>query len=606
MFNNASHTPILKLEALDEGKLEHVKIDGIELMLARIDDQVSVLHAKCPHEGSDLSVGDFDGETIKCPMHGWTFNIRTGERLDRPGTCLTQFDSNVIDNEIVIDQQQLANFLAKKSTQSKYCPTGNKTKSVTDLPGPKGLPLLGNMFQIKMPQLPSILRQWSQTFGDIYHIRLPQGPVLVISDSTLIRGLLRERPDTFRRIRTFEGFFKEINGHGVFSQEGEGWERHRRIIVPALNLTHIKDFYPTLNMYTGRLLNKWLASSHKQEDVDLCKVFSDFTGDVAINATLGRDLNMLEGKVDPLREAMIVIFERIVARSLAPFPYWRYIKLPKDRALDRALVVVNKAVTELMQDARDRMAGKEDNEAQTFLDALVSWKDEEGQRLIDEDIHGNAMTMIAAGGDTTAHSLSWVVYYMCTQAGVQQKMQEEADKVLSDSDFLSTKDDFRRVPYINSVIKEAMRLKPVGPFGPHEPNIDVEIEGISVPKGTMMFLMTDTACVDNKNFNNAQSFIPERWMDSPQASPDPQPQASLPFGYGPRLCPGRMLALQQITSVATMLAKNFTISLKDNHPEVKEVFEFTMHPSKIYVNFSDRNEARNNSGRAKFAGADVC
>lgn len=578
------------LDDLPPGTLKSIKIDDLDLMIARVDDQrASVIHAKCPHQGSDLSVGDFDGETIKCPMHGWTFSARTGERVDRPGKCLAQVDCRVVENNIVVDKNLLYKQFANKQSVSNFLPGDGPVKHVKDLPGPKGLPIVGNGLQLKMRNLHTILRNWSREYGGMYHIRLPQGPVLVISDSHIMRPILRERPKTFRRIKMYEGFFKDINGHGVFSQEGENWERHRKIIVPALNLTHISDFYTTLNMYSRRLHKLWHSSASTNESVDLTTMMSDFTGDVAINATLGCDLNMLEGKVAPLRQAMIVIFERIVARSLAPFPYWRYIKLPKDYALDRALAVVNKSVQELMEAARDRMAGKDDSDARTFLDALVSWKDENGQRLSDNDIHGNTMTMIAAGGDTTAHSTSWLIYFMATNPEVQKKMQAEVDAVLGDRSMLESKDDYTRLPYISAVIKEAMRLKPVGPFGPHEPNIDVEIEGVHVPKGTMMFLMSDTGAVDEQNFKNADEFIPERWYESERSKLDSNQQASIPFGYGPRFCPGRMLSLQQITSVAAMLARNFDVTLIDNHPEIEEVFEFTMHPTKIYVNFTERN-----------------
>lgn len=590
--NTEEFIPVKKVDDIPEGEIVSAKVQGVDLMIAWLNGDIVVAHAKCPHEGTDLSTGDFDGETVKCPGHGRVFNMRTGERVDRPGSCITQFESRVIDNQVTIDQESLSQFLSKERNRSPHIPHSDHSIKITDLPAPPGLPLLGNMFQIDMSRMHLIFREWSKVYGDMFRIKLPQGDALVISDPKIIQDILRDRPDTFRRIKTFAPFFEEIDGHGVFSQEGEIWERHRRIIVPALNLTHIQDFDSILNMYVKRLYNKWLEASQNRTVMDLDSELTSFTGDVAINSTLGQDLNLLEGKSNPLRDAMEVIFERIVARALAPFPYWRYIKLPKDRALDRALIVVNKALKDLIQQARDHMQDKNNSEAKNFLDALVSWKDSDGRVLSEHDIHGNAMTMIAAGNDTTGHTLSWIIYNMATHPAIQQKMQQEADNMLGESKWLESKEQFRHGSYIDAVIREAMRIKPVAPLQPHEPNMDVEIDNVFVPKGTILFIATDQPSVDDRNFSDAQSFEPERWSGKIPEGYHHKPKASMSFGYGPRLCPGRMLALTQIASVTTMVARNFNVSLIKNHPPVEEAFAFTMHPTKIRVQFAARNQTQ--------------
>src|SRR3981081_2124136 len=94
-------------------------------------------------------------------------------------------------------------------------------RTLSDLPSPRGLPLLGNALQLDLPRLHLILEEWAEAFGSVYTIGLGPKRIVVCSDPDLLQTALRERPDRYRRFSPIESVSKEMKANGVFSAEGE-------------------------------------------------------------------------------------------------------------------------------------------------------------------------------------------------------------------------------------------------------------------------------------------------------------------------------------------------------------------------------------------------
>ena len=144
---------------------------------------------------------------------------------------------------------------------------------------------------------------------------------------------------------------------GVFSAEGEDWKRQRRLTAHALDANHLRQFFPTLIKVTERLKNRWNSAADKQEAVDVQQDLMRYTVDVTTNLVFGYDMNALEKEGDVIQEHLEKIFPMINRRINALFPYWRYFKLPADRALDKSLVAIRETITGFV--ARARAAGAE-------------------------------------------------------------------------------------------------------------------------------------------------------------------------------------------------------------------------------------------------------
>src|SRR3984893_6074750 len=96
-------------------------------------------------------------------------------------------------------------------------------RNLSDLPSPRGLPLLGNALQLDLPRLHLIFEEWAREFGSTFTVGLGPKRVFVCSDAELSPNALRARPARYRRFSAIESVAKEINFNGLFTVEGEGW-----------------------------------------------------------------------------------------------------------------------------------------------------------------------------------------------------------------------------------------------------------------------------------------------------------------------------------------------------------------------------------------------
>ena len=305
------------------------------------------------------------------------------------------------------------------------------------------------------------------------------------------------------------------------------------------------------------------------------------------------DLNTLETEGDVIQQHLDKIFPAVSRRLFAPVPYWRWFKLPADRELDAAVKQVHELVNGLVADARRRAASEPSAEARpgNFLDAMVATQSDDASAFTDAEVVGNALTMLLAGEDTTSNTLAWMMHMMTEHPAVQARMQDEADRVLGTAnrppDYASTSE----LAYIEAVAHETMRLKPVAPFLWVEPTADIVIGDIHVPKGNPVNVLTAHVAMAAANFADSKSFRPERWLEAAGRSADGHnTQAFLPFGAGPRFCPGRHLAMLEIKMVAAMLCRNFDLSRAPDAPPTEEVFSFTMMPSSVRVRLRQRSQ----------------
>ncbi len=460
----------------------------------------------------------------------------------------------------------------------------------SELPGPKGLPLLGNLLQIDLHKLHLILEEWAGQYGEIYRFQLVNKPVVVISSSELIQHILRDRPETYRRVEAIERISRELGTHGVFAAEGEQWRRQRAVTLQAFKPESLRRFFPTLRAITERLQRRWRQVADSGNPLAVDPDWMRFTVDVTTQFAFGYDINLLENESDDFQrhlESQLPGFNR---RANAPFSYWHYCKLPSDRAMEKSLGIIKETISGFVRQTRERfeqhpeLAGQPTN----FLEALLLTQDEDGACLSDAEIQGNVVTILLAGEDTTAHTLSWLLYLICEHPEVQRKLQKEADTVLGDETLPADLGSLEQLPYLDAVVQETLRLKNVAPMLYLEPNHDVELKGVAIPQGTTLMLLNRYSALLEENFIKARQFMPERWLDANPISCPHNRYAFIPFGAGPRFCPGRNLAMLEIKMAIAMVCRSFTVSRVESVRPVREIFSFTMLPENLLIRFARR------------------
>ena len=464
-------------------------------------------------------------------------------------------------------------------------------KSWNDLDGPPGLPIAGNLFQIRLDTLHRALERWADRYGRLYRVRIGPVWIAVVSDPEAIRRMHRERPGLFRRTRTLEAVATEMGLKGVFASEGDDWLRQRKLVVRALNTAHLRTFFPKLAVIAGRLRRRWEHAADAQAPVDLCRDLMRMTVDAVTALAFGVDFNTLETPGPVIQQNLDKVFPMVHRRVNAAFPYWRYLRLPKDRALDRALAQLRVQVDDILREVRERMRADPSLQASptNFLEAIIAAGDAQKLVVSDDEIVANVCTLLLAGEDTTAHTIAWTVDYFIRHPEHFARARAEVDAVLAPGASVEHIEQVDRFPFLDAFFHEAMRLKPVAPISVLEPMEDVEMVGCLIPKGTAIIGLTRHIATRDEHFGDAARFDPERWLeDDAERRRAHDTSTFLPFGGGPRFCPGRNFALLQIRTVLALLCRNFDVALADPKRLVEERLAFTMMPTGMVVRMRRR------------------
>ena len=466
-------------------------------------------------------------------------------------------------------------------------------RQIRDLPAPRGLPLLGNALQVTPSRIHQDVERWAREFGPLFRIRLGRKQGLVIADHELLAAIMRDRPDGFMR-SPLPG---QIGGEmglpgGVFSAEGEDWRRQRRMVMASFAPGHVRAYFPSLVKVTLRLHGRWKKAARERQTVNLQADLMRFSVDAIAGLAFGRDINTLESGEDVIQRHLDKVLPTIFRRALSVVPYWRYFKLPADRELDRSVAVINATIHDFVAQARQRLRDEPRLRTQprNLLEAMILAADEPDSGLGDQQVAGNVLTMLLAGEDTTANTLAWTIHLMQRNPQALQRAQQEVRSLAPDpARFTLVLMD--QLVFLDACVAETMRLKPVAPFIVLHALRDTTVADVAVPKGTMVWGVMRHDSVSERLFGNPSAFEPQRWLaDAVPPLETPAKRAVMPFGSGPRMCPGRYLALLEMKMAMAMLLASFDIEAVDT-PDggpAKELMAFTMNPVGLRMRLNER------------------
>jgi len=470
--------------------------------------------------------------------------------------------------------------------------TPKAIRRIADLPGPQGLPFLGNALQFRSPSLHLELEAWAAQYGPYYQLRAAGRRILVVSDHQVVASVLRDRPAAFSRTARLREIGQEMGLQpGVFSAEGEDWMRQRRMVMAGFDPGHVRAYYPALVKVAQRLVKRWTQAAQRQETIVLQSDLMRYTVDTIAGLAFGAVVDTLGADGDVIQQHLDKVFPALFRRITAPIPLWRIFPSRADRALARSMVEVNKAVDNFIAQARLRMQAEPQRhtQPQNLLEAMLAAADRPDSGLSDAQVAGNVMTMLLAGEDTTANTIAWMIYLLWTHPQALAKACDEVRSKVRDCQQPSM-DEVVDLEFIEACIHETMRLKPVGPQLPLQANADVVVGDVQVSKGTIVINLLRRDSVREDLVPRASRFEPERWLQSD----NPAKRSSTPFGAGPRICPGRYLAMLEMKIAMTALLGHFDIEFVGtaDGQTPRERLSFAMMPVGLQMRLRTKMQAK--------------
>ncbi|KAM0341685.1 hypothetical protein ACHAPU_009933 [Fusarium lateritium] len=372
------------------------------------------------------------------------------------------------------------------------------------------------------------------------------------------RELLDEICDESRFHKLVVGGVEKLRplaGDGLFTaqHDNQDWGIAHRVLMPLFGPLKIREMFPDMQDVAEQLCLKW-ARSGPSATIDAASDFTRLTLDTIALCTMNFRFNSFYSneKMHPFIESMGAALAEAETQSVLP----EFIGSCRIRALSafrKHVGSIKKLCHELIEDRRRNPIQDKD-----LLNAMMEGVDpKSGLKMSDESIVENLITFLIAGHETTSGMLSFAFYYLLENPWTIEKARAEIDEVVGESNL--TIDHLARMPYINMIIRETLRLMPTAPGFYVTPYKDDVIGGkyhIDANQGLFCFLHLIHR--DPEVWGpDAEDFKPER-MNDEFFNKLPK-NAWKPFGNGMRGCIGREFALQEAQLIIVMILQNFDL-----------------------------------------------
>lgn len=342
---------------------------------------------------------------------------------------------------------------------------------------------------------------------------------------------------------------------GLFHVNGGEHRKHRRLLMPAFAKSRIEAYRDDMVRLTAETLDEFKTGETRDVHADM----TELTLAIATKTLFGEDEGergvalarmMQSWLTNMISPAMLLRYDT------PPLPYWRFLNLT--RQIDRETAAI-------VRDRRKRGDGGD------MLSMLIAARDEDGSALDEDELIGHAGVIFGAGHETSTNALAWTLLFLSQHPQVLRDLEDELGVLKGEP---PTVEDLTRLPLLDGVVKESMRVLPPVPLHPRIVAQDAELGGYRLPAGSELFLSIFHMHRNPDIFPDPDVFDPRRWETA-----KPTVYEYNPFSAGPRMCIGASFAMMEIKIVLAMLLSRFRLDLPE-HSRIDPRVAITMAPKR--------------------------
>ncbi|HWF62558.1 MAG TPA: cytochrome P450 [Nitrospira sp.] len=418
--------------------------------------------------------------------------------------------------------------------------------TLVDVPG--GAPLLGHLGEFKKRPLET-MSEWWRRHGDALRFRLGPKTLHLFSHPDLAEEILVQQADRFVKVydpRKPTGL-SLVLGNGLVTSSGEVWKRHRRIIQPIFHRSRIATMADRMAQVGEQRIAGWV--DHEGKPVDIASEMMQLALEVISQTMFTTSMAQHIGQIShALRVSLKYAFDSF--HNPLRLPSW--VPTPRNREFRSVMQFMDGLIYGLLAERRQSGAQHGD-----LLDLLLQVHDEEtGIGLSDQELRDEALTIFAAGHETTANALAWTWYLLATHPEAKARFHKEIDRVLRGG--TPNADDFQHLPYTRAIFDESLRLYPPAPAVQRKAATNVTVGGLPLPAGALVLVGTHNLHRHPAFWTNPDRFLPERWLDGERPAAR---YAYLPFGAGPRACVGIHFASVEGPLLLALIGRRYDLQL---------------------------------------------
>ena len=418
-------------------------------------------------------------------------------------------------------------------------------------PGPKGLPVLGSLLDLGHDVL-GFLSGCARRYGDMTGFTLAGWPAVLLAHPSLVEEVLVRHPENFAKHRFFWRHVTAIFGQGLLTSEGDFWLHQRRLAAPAFSGARLERYGEVMVRYAQAMLRDWQPG----QSLDLQREAMGLTLKIVAKTLFDAET---DDDVAEIHDRFGEVLEEIAVRFHRPFRIPDAVPLPGNLRYRRGVARIDRLVARILDERRRNPGDRGD-----LLSMLLAARDRQGQPMGARQIRDEAVTLLLAGHETTALTLSWAWHLLSLHPDADARLAEEVRRVLGGRP--PTFADMQNLPFTEQVVTETMRLYPPAYAIGREAVADCEIGGYPIAAGTTVYLSAWVHHRDPRWFDEPLAFRPQRWDDD-LAKRLPR-FAFMPFGGGPRICIGNRFAMMEAMLILATVAQSFTFANEAKQPIV--------------------------------------
>jgi cytochrome P450 len=423
-------------------------------------------------------------------------------------------------------------------------------------------PLLGHT--VSLLRNPLKFLSSLRSHGEVVRIHLGPLPVYMVTSPRLAWQLLAGDADKFDKGVVFDKM-RPLFGEGLATSNGAFNQRQRRMVLPAFQRDRIAGYAETtITGLAAQLADSWQPGQVVALDKEFQDLVLTIAGRTLFSTELGEDV------LTEIQRSIPIMLKYVLVRAFSP-GFVERLPIPANRRFDAAAARLRRVIPEVVVAARAHGGDQGD-----LLSMLLMARDEDtGQAMSDQQIHDEVITILTTGAETTSVALAWFFHELGRHPDVQRRFHEEIDEVLGGRP--ARFGDLPRLEYTQRIISEILRRSPPLILM-RRAREAVHLGGVDIPAGAEVAVSQHTLHQDPRYFPDPARFDPDRWLPD-RAAALPQ-GAYIPFGAGPRLCPGHFFAPTEIAIVAATVGARWRlvpVAGKPVYPKIKA----TMQPNRL-------------------------
>ncbi|XP_070836474.1 cytochrome P450 2K1-like [Chaetodon trifascialis] len=426
-------------------------------------------------------------------------------------------------------------------------------------PGPRPLPLLGNLLQLDLKRPHKTLCELSKKYGSVFTVYLGTNKVVVLAGYKTVKEALVSNAEAFGDREVTPIFYDMTQGHGILFANGKSWREMRHF-----SLSTLRDFGMGKRVAEDKILEEChhliqVFQEHKGKPFDTARLANYATSNIISSIVYGSRFEYNDPRFQNMVRRVnenIHLCGSVSVQVYNMFP-WLASWIKNRKLMLENFEMTVRDIGDLIKHLKESL---NPNACRGLVDCFLIQKQKEEDSCVmdthynDRNIIFTLANLFAAGTETTATTLRWGLLFMAKYPHIQDQVQEELSRVVGSRQVQI--DDRKNLPYVDAVIHEMQRMANIVPTAiPHKTSQDVTFRGYFIKKGTTVYTLLSSVLYDESEWESPHTFNPSHFLD--KEGKFIRREAFLPFSAGRRVCLGESLAKMELFLLFASLLQRF-------------------------------------------------